>query len=80
MPKCYKGAVQCPYYKQRSMFGVTCEGGEISLPDIETARDYKTHFCWNEVAWRHCSIAIIMQRYYDREEERGNYGKPSENT
>jgi hypothetical protein len=77
-------AYQCPFFfkqaygkQQQGARGVKCEAGEILFPNFRAAEDHKTAFCANECGWRRCSIAITLLKHYEREEERGNNGKPS---
>lgn len=65
---------QCPFYEKRCKSGVCCEGGKMIFPDEATARDHVSSFCANEVAWRRCSIALTLNKYYER---RDYYGKSS---
>lgn len=73
-------AYQCPFFSKPAhsnsdrRLGVKCEAGEILFPDQKTSDDHKANFCANECGWRRCSIAITLQRYYDRKEGT-DYGK-----
>lgn len=71
-------AYQCPFFigpayaSGTGKRGVRCEAGVILFPDHQTSEDHKWAFCANECGWRRCSIAITLQKYYEREEEKGN--------
>jgi hypothetical protein len=67
---------QCPFYKKGCKDGICCEIGKIFFPDDVTARYHIFAFCTNEIAWRSCSIALSLQKYYDRKDQ--NNGKSSE--
>lgn len=74
MAKSYRGIFQCPFYQKTVKLhksgkrGIKCEGGEILFPDEQTVREHVSSFCGNEVNWRHCSIALSLQKYYDRKD------------
>lgn len=76
MSRNYRGAPQCPFYKNTRSGLIKCEGGELSFPSEAAIRDHCQAFCSNYYGWRRCSIAITLQKYYDRKEE--SYGKSSE--
>lgn len=76
MSRNYRGAPQCPFYTKALKTGIACEGGLLSFPDEAAVRDHCFAFCSNECGWRRCSIAVTLQKYYDRKEE--SYGKSSE--
>lgn len=76
MSRNYRGAPQCPFYTKALKTGIVCEGGLLSFPDEAAVRDHCFAFCSNECGWRRCSIAVTLQKYYDRKED--NYGKSSE--
>lgn len=68
MPRQYRRAYQCPYYIRETVGGLKCEGGEILLPSSRAFKDHTECYCTNAFGWRHCSIAITLQKYYDRKE------------
>ena len=76
MSRKYRGAPQCPFYDKTLNTGIVCEGGKLSFPDERAIRDHCRAFCANVCGWRRCSVAITLQKYYERKEE--SYGKSSE--
>lgn len=74
MPRIYRVPYQCPFYKKSLPLSLHCEGADITFPDVTAARDHVCAFCANEFGWRKCSVAIMLQRYYDRKED-GEDGK-----
>lgn len=59
-------AYQCPYYKWNEYRCVHCEGATISFPDRAAQAEFVTRFCAHERGWRHCSLASMLSRYYER--------------
>ena len=72
MPRRYRQAYQCPFFIRGFTHGLRCEGGELVFPDALAAQDHASAFCANECGWRRCSIAVTLERYYDRKEDRKN--------
>ena len=62
-------AMQCPFYKSESQLRLYCEGGCMKFPDVTARRDYLENYCANHINWQKCSVAHLMQRYYDRKDE-----------
>ena len=63
--------LECPFiianYKdKRNENKLTCEAGKLSFPDGESFDDYVDTYCANQCGWSKCSMAVILQRYYER--------------
>ena len=65
---------QCPFFVWDEKRCVACEGGcRISFPDRDAAVSYMDGFCASrEGGWKECSIAKMLNEFYDREEQ--NHG------
>ena len=65
----YRRYVVCPFYKQNGKHYVKCEGGSyLIFPDDETEKEHLKQFCCD--GWKQCSVAIFLNRYFERNEER----------
>jgi len=57
---------QCPFFKWDGKMEVSCEGGRVKFPEAEDAKGYFEKYCAGD--WKNCSIARMLNQYYDREE------------
>ncbi len=61
MPK----TVICPYFKYEADGKVVCAGGKLELLQKKEVRDdYINTYCAS-FGYRHCSIARVLERYYE---------------
>lgn len=60
----------CPFFKWDDQKCVGCEGGKLLFADKESAVEYMDAYCASqEHAWKNCSIAASLLKYYDRKDE-----------
>lgn len=60
----------CPFFKWDERLCVHCEnGGRISLPDRQAAKEYMDRYCASATGWKDCSFASSLLRYYERTDE-----------
>lgn len=56
----------CPFFRWDKRRQVYCEGGTVSLPDLETFQEFVNTYCAADKGWENCAIAKAMTEYYDR--------------
>ena len=79
--------IVCPFYQSNGKDDkrgnyVKCEGGTILVfPNVQIESEHMRCFCCSD-SWRRCSIAIFLNKYYERqdeyEQEAGKEGKDEE--
>lgn len=65
----------CPFYTYDEKLCVHCEGSErknscISFPDKESLGEYAKAYCASADGWQRCTIAINLNKFYNRKEKR----------
>ena len=63
---------KCPFYgSHKKKKRLTCEGGTgITFPDHTAAERYFCLYCTSGKGWESCSIAEMLNEYYERKYER----------
>jgi len=65
----------CPFFRWDDKKRVCCENGtSLSFPDREAATEYFDRYCASVERYRHCTVASMLLRFYERSEENGKDG------
>lgn len=62
MPK----TIYCPFWGWDESKVIHCECGKLDFPDRRAKHDYEETCCGDQQAWRQCSLAVALQKYYER--------------
>lgn len=62
MPK----TIYCPFWKWCEETRVHCEGGKLVFPDRAAKEAFTGTLCGNRWDWRRCSLARMLNDYYER--------------
>ncbi len=63
-----KEVIVCPFYKRKKFLSLFCEGGEFKFPDNKAQKEFKSDFCTNIKNWHNCSVACMLENYYERKD------------
>lgn len=62
----------CPFYASSGKTHVACErGSRMAFPNVSAALTYFDRRCASpEMCWKECSIARMLNDYYDKERDK----------
>ena len=56
----------CPFFVWDEMLAIHCEGGRLTFKDREQMLEYIDRHCACLQGWKNCSMAISLEKYYER--------------
>lgn len=62
-------AMQCPFFKRDCYLKLYCEAGTVKFPDWQGRGEYVESFCANARNWKNCTLAPMLEKYYERKED-----------
>lgn len=61
--------MQCPFFKRECYLKLYCEGASMKFPDTEARGEYVGKYCAALHRWKECSVADMLENFYERKEE-----------